>query len=533
MGVLLASFAMNSVWARLVFVLLIIVTPIGAVMVLVARDDLNSGLDNLRVLQATAAAGRASVLRAWLDSAGRALSNEAAAARMLPADSCKRLAEIFIRRDSSFVAVRFLDDHGESCAAGDPLDAAPVLDGGAVDVGEEASYRVVARQGRVWIAASEAGEGTGNVAGLALLRPAALTAQLPPLKAIGETHIALLDRDGAPIAENNNLNGDWLPKEEPPPGAAIGWHGPDLLGREAMFVRAPLPALDLSVLMRFDETRPADAFRRFYFVCALQLALLGLLTLAYAATVRRDIVRWIRGVENAARARARDPESQLKAPVDAAMPAELSSVAEAFNTMADRALEHQTALKASLAENRVLMLEMHHRIKNSLQVIQSYLALIRRQTVRSEATPLLKIESRIAVLAVAYRMALTPHGLRAISVQPFLEELGAGAIANLRGPRQVAELHIRWSGEIDIDRAIPLGLGLVEALIAAFDGVRAAHIAVTLSSFGPDLVRLAVEADGQRDERQPPARVMAGLAAQLGAAAVATPRLVLCWDFKP
>jgi two-component system, sensor histidine kinase PdtaS len=191
------------------------------------------------------------------------------------------------------------------------------------------------------------------------------------------------------------------------------------------------------------------------------------------------------------------------------------------------------ALKASLAENRALMLEMHHRIKNSLQVIQSYLALIRRQTARSEAAPLLEIESRIAVLAVAYRAALTPHGLRAISVQPFLEELGAGAIANLRGPRQIAELHIGWSGELDIDRAIPLGLGLIEALIAAFDGVGATHIVVTLSSATAELVRLAVEADGQRDERQPPGRVMSGLAAQLGAAAASTPRLVLCWDFKP
>lgn len=73
----------------------------------------------------------------------------------------------------------------------------------------------------------------------------------------------------------------------------------------------------------------------------------------------------------------------------------------------------------------------------------------------------------------------------------------------------------------------------MEALIAAFDGVGATHIAVTLNPIDVNGVRLAVESDGQRDDRQPPKKIMAGLAAQLGATSTATPRLVLCWDFRP
>jgi two-component system, sensor histidine kinase PdtaS len=522
---------MNSVWSRLVTVLLLVVVPIGAVMVLVARDDLNSGLDNLRAMQAAAAGGRAHVLRSWLDSDGRSLSNESAAARLLPADRCRQLVETFLSRNSSFVAARLHDETGAVCAAGALIETPPDFETGAIKVDEDAAYSVIAKAGRVYIAASDA---AGATPAIALISPEALKAQLPPVIALGETHIALIDRDRRVIAQSGTTDAqDWLAGDTPPSGADSGWRGPDKRGHKTMFVIAPVIGADMSILMRFDDSRAQYARQRFYLVCALQLALLGLLALAYAATVRRDIVRWIRGVEYAARARARDPESNVLAPVERQMPSELRSVADAFNTMATRALDHQTALKDSLAENRVLMLEMHHRIKNSLQVIQSYLALIRRSTNKLDSGPLLKIESRISVLAVAYRMGLTPGGLRGIPVQPFLEEIGAAAIANLRGPRQLGELSIRWNGELEVDRAIPLGLGLVEALIAGFGGIGATHVAVTLNPIEDGQVRLTVEADGERSEGQPPQRIMMGLAAQLGAHSTTTARLALCWDFRP
>ncbi len=525
---------MNSVWSRLVVVLLLIVAPIGAVMVLVARDGLDSGLDNLHALQATAVAGRAGVIRAWLDAAGHSLASEAAAAGLLPADRCQQLVGTFLRRNSTFAAAHFVDEQGGACAAGEPIDLTQPFNSASVDLGDEAKFTVFARDGRIWVATGADVEKNENIRGVGLLQPGALSAQLPPYTTLGESHIALLSKDQTVVAQSEATDkSEWLPRKMPPREMQHAWQGYDRLGHSATFLVAPLAGLDLSILMRFDDTRADDARQRFLIVCALQLVLLVLLAFAYAATVRRDIVRWIKGVENAARARARDPESLVKAPVDPQMPAELRSVADAFNYMADRALDHQTALKASLSENRALMLEMHHRIKNSLQVIQSYLALIRRPSTKEEAASLLRIESRISVLAVAYRFALTPSGLRGIAIQPFLEEIGAAAIANLRRPRQTTELSLRWNGELDVDRAIPLGLGLVEALIAGFDGVGATHIAVTLNPVDVNGVRLAVESDGQRDDRQPPKKIMAGLAAQLGATSTASPRLVLCWDFHP
>ena len=525
---------MNSVWSRLVTVLLFVVAPIGLVMVLVARDGLDSGLDNLRTTQVTATVGRGSVLRSWFDAAGRAVSNEAAAARMLPQSRCQDLVKIFLSRNSKFVGARFLDESGQACAAGETTDLPAVAPANAVTIDSDASFRVITSGGQVWVVAIDAVGGPQGASAVGFVRPEALASQLQPVATLGETDVALLDHDQAVVlASGSPDERGWIPDAAALDAAKRGWTGRDAKGREGMFVLAPLADIGLSVLMRFDETRGSDAQQRFYVVCALQLALLGLLVLAYAATVRRDIVRWIRGVEDAARERARDPESQVLAPLDRQMPTELRSVADAFNTMATRAREHQNALKEALADNRVLMLEMHHRIKNSLQVIQSYLSLIRRTTARAEAGPLLKIESRISVLAVAYRLGLTPGGLRGIPIQPFLEEIGSAAITNLKGPRQLGEISVRWNGELDVDRAIPLGLGLVEALIAAFGRTGASHVAVTLNAFDAEHVRLAVEADGEPNEGQPPERIMAGLAAQLGATSTTTSRLTLCWDFRP
>jgi two-component sensor histidine kinase len=244
-------------------------------------------------------------------------------------------------------------------------------------------------------------------------------------------------------------------------------------------------------------------------------------------------VQWIYGLEAAARARGLDPQSDAKAPVAENMPIELRRVAESFNAMADRIVEREAALTTSLAENRALMLEMHHRIKNSLQVIQSYLALIRRSGSRSDALPLLRVEARVGVLAVAYRLALTPNGIRPIAVKPFLDEIIGATIAALRRPRQHVVCAIDWEGELVVDRAIPLGLGLIEALVVAFAAPDANWIGVRLAADADGLIEVKVESNGRRNDVALPEKLVRGLANQLGAT-LSTPRPgeIALWKFS-
>ncbi len=474
-------------------------------------------------------------MQSWLDSAGRSLSNEALAARYVDAERCARLADAFLRRNTGFAAVRFYDNSLAPCSAGAVIDAATTPPATATGK-DEAAYRLTIISGRLWIVAAAAEDPVSlKSPSLLVVDDAALRGRLAAISAIGETHVALVANNGDIVVTNPaSTNARWAPAKIAAGETTTVWRGHDRSEATATFALAPVEGSALGVLIRFDDRLLAAARRRFAILCVAQLAMLGLLAYVYAATIRRGVVQWIEGLDAAARARRINPESHATAPVASSMPSELRSVAESFNAMLDNARERQRELGSSLQENRALMLEMHHRIKNSLQVIQSYLALIRRAAPRPEALQLARIEARVGVIAVAYRLALTPNGVRPIATKPFLEEICAAAIGGLRRPRQRAVYAIDWGGELTLDRAIALGLGLVEALIAAFSAIEAGYIGVRLADGEDGAVELRVESDAAPAEMGLPDKVMRGLANQLGAeAAESQAGEILRWRFQP
>ena len=511
----------------------VVVVPTAVLVVLLAYSLYAGALDSLQTSQARAASARAATMLSWLNSAGRSLANEAFAARYVDAQHCALLANAFLRRNVGFSAVLFYDEALVPCSAGAPIDAtrAPALQDSGKD---DAGYRLAVVGSRLWIVAAAAEDAAAiRSPSVLVVDDATLRRRLAPVAAIGETHIALVSLDGGIVAANfSSMDPGWSPATLN--AATPVWRGRDRRGATAAFALAPIEGSTLSLLMRFDD-RPLTAARwRFAILCAAQLLMLGLLAALYATAIRREVVHWIKGLDVASRARARDPESRAKAPVAATMPSELRSVADSFNAMLDNARERQHALRTSLQENRALMLEMHHRIKNSLQVIQSYLALIRRAAPRAEALQLARIEARVGVIAVAYRLTLTPNGVRPIATKPFLEEICAATIGVLRRPRQRVAYAIEWDGELVVDRAIALGLGLVEALITAFSAIAAGYIGVRLAADEGGSVLLRVESDAAPAEMPLPEKVMYGLASQLGAAAAeGGGEQILLWRFQP
>jgi len=504
----------------------VVVLPAAAIIVLLAYSLYLSALADLQATQATAAHGRAASVHSWLDAAGRSLANEAFAARYIGAENCQRLAQTFLQRNSGFSSVRFVDEAAAGCAAGAAVDASRVSDPAATSAGEADGYRLLLFGDQIWLVAGDPASPC-----ILVVDGAALRGRLHTVASIGETHVALTGPQDVLIAAvPDSTKTDWAPAKFPV-GATV-WRAADRAGDAAAFAWVAIDGSSLGLLIRFDDGRLNAARHRLAILGLTQLAMLALLAVVYVAAIRRDVVRWIQGIEAAARARDSDPESRARAPVTARMPSELRSVAESFNAMADHALERSQTLRGLLAENRTLMLEMHHRIKNSLQVIQSYLALIRRSAARPEAVMLARIEARVGVLAVAYRLALTPNGMRPIAVKPFLEEICASAIAGLRKPRQRVAYAIEWSGELSVDRTIPLGLGLVESLIAAFGASEVGYIGVRLAA-DDGAVKLRVESDTPPLEALPE-KVMRGLANQLGAEA--SPQAggeILDWRFHP
>ena len=83
-------------------VMSLIVIPVAAGIVLIAYSGYAAEVRDVRAIQATAANGRAQVVRSWLDAVGRALSDQAAAAAFLSAGPCTELAQGFIRRNADY-----------------------------------------------------------------------------------------------------------------------------------------------------------------------------------------------------------------------------------------------------------------------------------------------------------------------------------------------------------------------------------------------------------------------------------------------
>ena len=104
----------------------------------------------------------------------------------------------------------------------------------------------------------------------------------------------------------------------------------------------------------------------------------------------------------------------------------------------------------------------------------------------------------------------------------------------MRRPRQRTAYAIDWDGDLVVDRAIPIGLGLVEALVAGFSAPDASYIGVRLSVGRDGSVELKVESDAKSAEVGLPDKVMRGLANQLGAAASTEGGGgILLWRFLP
>jgi two-component sensor histidine kinase len=162
----------------------------------------------------------------------------------------------------------------------------------------------------------------------------------------------------------------------------------------------------------------------------------------------------------------------------------------------------EQALRASLKEKEVLLKEIHHRVKNNLQVISSLLNLQARY-LKDAAAREIFTDSQNRVLSIAlvheklYQSANLSHVNFSEYVSALLDNLFHTYDASERGIRKVLE-----AGQIDlaIDVAIPCGLIVnelaINSLKHAFPQRRGGQVRVVLKELGPDKLHLLVADDG-------------------------------------
>jgi PAS domain S-box-containing protein len=154
-----------------------------------------------------------------------------------------------------------------------------------------------------------------------------------------------------------------------------------------------------------------------------------------------------------------------------------------------------------LQEKEVLFREIHHRVKNNLQVVQSLLKMEVRTLPPSEARA--AIESmvlRVRSMAMVHERLCQMPGLASLSVAGYLRDIFEGAIASYS--IQPGQIKFDLDAEdilLNLDRAIPFGL-LANELISnslkhGFPAGRKGTIAVSIHRMA-SAVRMVVRDNG-------------------------------------
>jgi PAS domain S-box-containing protein len=161
-----------------------------------------------------------------------------------------------------------------------------------------------------------------------------------------------------------------------------------------------------------------------------------------------------------------------------------------------------TQLHSLLSEKELLLREIHHRVKNNLQIITSLL----RIQARSLGDPrireaLLDSQNRIAVMALVHEQLYHSASLAAIGIGDYLRNLSSSVFRAYAERAGVVRLDCgdMASLTLDPDLAIPLGLIVTELLVNslkhAFPDGRAGVVQI-LASLDSDTLIVCVIDDG-------------------------------------
>ena len=170
--------------------------------------------------------------------------------------------------------------------------------------------------------------------------------------------------------------------------------------------------------------------------------------------------------------------------------------------MAIQRKRSEEALRSSLREKEVLLREIHHRVKNNLQVVSSLLNLQGRHLKEGEAMTFLKeSQRRIRSMALVHEKLYQSKDLARIDMAGYIDSLAQHLFQSFR----IDPGLVRFRADIrdvalDINTAMPCGLLISElvsnALKHAFPGERRGEIAVELRPADEGFYTLVVRDDG-------------------------------------
>lgn len=158
---------------------------------------------------------------------------------------------------------------------------------------------------------------------------------------------------------------------------------------------------------------------------------------------------------------------------------------------------------SSLAEKEVLLREIHHRVKNNMQIIQSLINLQSKKTVDAELRQALKdSNSRIKSMSLIHETLYRSENLATLDLDKYFRQLATHLIKLYTRARNRIEIEYDIDALVlDMDCSIACGLIVNElvtnALKYAFDDGAPGKVTISLQRVGKDKAKLSVVDNGK------------------------------------
>ena len=182
------------------------------------------------------------------------------------------------------------------------------------------------------------------------------------------------------------------------------------------------------------------------------------------------------------------------------VPTEIVDMEEAFLGMAESILRDEAKLEDNLRQKNILLKEVHHRVKNNLQLISSIMNMQIRQAKTPDAKRVLqRLQDRILSLATVHKSLYQNDNLTRVDGGVLMHEIVNQLLSV--GLPSGSGIKVRQNYEaiqLDPDDAAPLTLLVSEAVTNALkyvsvDQVEKGSIEVSLKYTGPEMALLTVK----------------------------------------
>ncbi len=196
---------------------------------------------------------------------------------------------------------------------------------------------------------------------------------------------------------------------------------------------------------------------------------------------------------------------------------EFRELSTTFTEMADRILTREQDLQEAIQRREMMLREIHHRVKNNLQIVISLVNLQSKSvSLPAAQEAFTEIQTRMRALALVHRYLYESEDLQSVNIGSFLTEL----CSSLQQAYGVSPARIAIEVKTDpvyeiIDRAVPLALFMTEtisnALRHAFPSNRPGYVHVSLKLLEGTNASFSVEDNGVGIDSTEPESVADGI----------------------